>query len=360
MRRGYTRRSRLGEQANRREVKINLVDAAALRSCHASTTDFSGRLEGLDMARIPGGRRSTASHTEPNESDVSAQEEEELSLSKSQTKKEKSARSSSRTSLKRSRTEFQAPAVQDAGQKARCLLYNEEQEEAFVKALKDLSSINKLTVSGEGLHASNEFGETYLHFAAFTGRPDLVILLILMFEDNVLVKVKWLLDKGAHCDARDNKGRSPLARCASGDVDCVKILIQRGADVDLADNEGITPLHYAALSQSFANLKLLLEAGAQINSYDKVNGCAPLHDACYGGDLKCVKVRQTRRQQELRCAAGVGGGEGCGGHADESREVGQKQGASSQPAFTHPLYQLLTAPFLLPASWCFLPGHSRP
>uniref|UniRef100_A0A0C3UG35 Uncharacterized protein n=1 Tax=Guillardia theta (strain CCMP2712) TaxID=905079 RepID=A0A0C3UG35_GUITC len=69
---------------------------------------------------------------------------------------------------------------------------------------------------------------------------------------------------------------------------CVKILIQRGADVDLADNEGITPLHYAALSQSFANLKLLLEAGAQINSYDKVNGCSPLHDACYGGDLKCV------------------------------------------------------------------------
>ena len=57
------------------------------------------------MARIPGGRRSTASHAEANESDVSAQEEEEPSLSKSQTKKEKSTRSSSRTSLKRSRTE---------------------------------------------------------------------------------------------------------------------------------------------------------------------------------------------------------------------------------------------------------------
>uniref|UniRef100_A0A7S4KPP2 Uncharacterized protein n=2 Tax=Guillardia theta TaxID=55529 RepID=A0A7S4KPP2_GUITH len=228
-----------------------------------------------NMARIPGGRRSTASHTEVNESDVSAQEEEEPSLSKSQTKKEKSTRSSSRTSLKRSRTEFQGPAVQESGQKAQCLLYSEEQEETFVKTLKDLSSINKLTVAGEGLQASNEFGETYLHFAAFTGRPDLV---------------KWLLDKGAQCDARDNKGRTPLARCASGDVECVKILIQRGADVDLADNEGITPLHYAALSQSFANLKLLLEAGAQINSYDKVNGCSPLHDACYGGDLKCVKA----------------------------------------------------------------------
>lgn len=38
---------------------------------------------------------------------------------------------------------------------------------------------------GEGVNATNDIGETYLHFAAFHSRPDLV---------------KWLIDKGAECN----------------------------------------------------------------------------------------------------------------------------------------------------------------
>jgi hypothetical protein len=43
---------------------------------------------------------------------------------------------------------------------------------------------------------------------------------------------------------QDEKGRTALSRCASGDHQCVRLLLQAGADVDLADKDGISPLHY--------------------------------------------------------------------------------------------------------------------
>ena len=53
---------------------------------------------------------------------------------------------------------------------------------------------------GEGINTANDIGETYLHFAAFHSRPDLV---------------KWLIDKGAECDMQVHLPCSCAAACSA-------------------------------------------------------------------------------------------------------------------------------------------------
>lgn len=46
----------------------------------------------------------------------------------------------------------------------------------------------------------------------------------------------------------------------------------------------------ASLSSSFENVNLMLQYEALVNTFDKINGSSPLHDACYSGSIKCVKA----------------------------------------------------------------------
>ncbi len=142
--------------------------------------------------------------------------------------------------------------------------------------LEGASTIGKLTEDGDGVTLKDSEGRTHLHFAAQGGMERAVV---------------WLLKNGADVDAADKSGTTALARCASGDSVCLKHLIRAGADVDHKDLEGVSPLHRAALAGAVANLKLLLQSRADVNTFDLRNGCSPLHDACYGGDADSVKVR---------------------------------------------------------------------
>eukprot|EP00802_Teleaulax_amphioxeia_P018863 Tamp_19073.p1 GENE.Tamp_19073~~Tamp_19073.p1 ORF type:complete len:365 (+),score=95.67 Tamp_19073:40-1095(+) len=185
-----------------------------------------------------------------------------------------SASKSAKSTGKRGRNEG-VVHLDSENKKAKGKLLSEDEEEENVMKLKSLSSINGLEISGEGINMTNDKGETYLHFAAFKAQPQLV---------------KWLIEKGADCNMQDEKGKTALSRCASGDHQCVRFLLQAGADVDLADKDGISPLHYASLSSSYENVNLMLQHEAHVNTFDKINGSSPLHDACFSGSLKCVKA----------------------------------------------------------------------
>ncbi|MDB6026680.1 MAG: hypothetical protein JWM68_2903, partial [Verrucomicrobiales bacterium] len=51
--------------------------------------------------------------------------------------------------------------------------------------------------------------------------------------------VKQSLDRGAHVDARDDRGWTPLhAALKSGQVEVAKLLIQRGADLKARTKKG--------------------------------------------------------------------------------------------------------------------------
>ena len=75
-----------------------------------------------------------------------------------------------------------------------------------------------------------------------------------MFGNNIPVScghvavARLLLRKGAHLEARNDKGSRPLhAASLSGHENVVRLLLDKGADVSAEADVGGTPLHAAAL-----------------------------------------------------------------------------------------------------------------
>lgn len=84
-------------------------------------------------------------------------------------------------------------------------------------------------------------------------------------------------------------GDTALHMAAAGNrVDILRMLLDAGADVDAANRRGAQPLHYAAdgalghpnwnPSAQAAGITMLIDAGADPNALDK-SGVAPLHRA---------------------------------------------------------------------------------
>lgn len=137
--------------------------------------------------------------------------------------------------------------------------------EAIVKFLLD---------KGADIHVTDEeYLQTPLHKAAEQGQEAVM---------------KLLLDEGANIEAADDSGARPLHMAADGQEAVMKLLLDKGADVDAVDNTGWTPLHYAyynagywladnwpegrpqgmILSEEYANIKILIDKGANIDAID--------------------------------------------------------------------------------------------
>lgn len=64
-----------------------------------------------------------------------------------------------------------------------------------------------------------------------------------MFSIIIIQIVRYLVSKGADVDIADNRGATPLHRCASkGNMSVLKILLDCDIHVDAKDNYGNTPL----------------------------------------------------------------------------------------------------------------------
>jgi uncharacterized protein len=103
----------------------------------------------------------------------------------------------------------------------------------------------------------------------------------------------YLLQRGADPNARDSQGNTLLiARIlgyGDGDPASMKVLIARGADVNAQAKPGWTALGVAADSNSPKALKALLTAGANPNLRDKT-GTSPLLRAVDAQSLECVRA----------------------------------------------------------------------
>lgn len=125
------------------------------------------------------------------------------------------------------------------------------------------------------LNARDVLGKTPLHRAAQHGRAD---------------NIRALLKAGANANAYDSKGGSPLHDVSIGEnSDAVAALLEGGATVDLPrgrpteprdeydlSETGQTPLFESVSSGNLEMVRLLIAAGANVNSWDEI-GQTPLH-----------------------------------------------------------------------------------
>jgi len=107
-------------------------------------------------------------------------------------------------------------------------------------------------------------------------------------RNNDLQKLKSLTS-GKNPGAPDDRGRTPLMLAASvGSLDAMKILVEAGADVNAPDTFGTTPLMFGI--RDIAKVRLLLDAGARVNEKSKQNQTALLLAASNDGAIEIARL----------------------------------------------------------------------
>jgi ankyrin repeat protein len=134
--------------------------------------------------------------------------------------------------------------------------------------------VERLLKAGVSANTTGPLGETALHVCARTGKPE---------------AVKALIASGATVDTIENwRGQTPLMwAAAEGHSAAMRVLIEAGADVNARSSiitwerqrteeprdkwlppGGLTPLLFAARDGKLESAKLLLSAGADVNVVD--------------------------------------------------------------------------------------------
>ena len=159
----------------------------------------------------------------------------------------------------------------------------------------DVELVTRLIRAGANVNAKNDYGATPMSEAAVAGNP---------------VVIERLLKAGADPDSPNAEGQTALMILArTSNVQAAKLLLRHGADVNAREQwRGQTALMWAAAQKQPAMVKLLVEHGADVNARSKMDtwqrqvtaepraqhrpmgGLTPLLFAARAGCLECVKI----------------------------------------------------------------------
>jgi len=107
---------------------------------------------------------------------------------------------------------------------------------------------------------------------------------------NNLEVADLLIAKGAHVNAQDINGKTPLRLAVQrNNREVAELLIDKGAYVNTQDDDGITPLHFAAECNSCEVAELLIDKGAHVDVRDNI-GAAPLRVAAKCNSRKVAEL----------------------------------------------------------------------
>ena len=70
----------------------------------------------------------------------------------------------------------------------------------------------------------------------------------------------------------------------------VSLLISAGADVNYIDVNGSTALHKAAMDNSAGCIRLLLDAGANVDGTGDIDSDTPLYNAALWGNIEAMRI----------------------------------------------------------------------
>lgn len=130
---------------------------------------------------------------------------------------------------------------------------------------------------GANVEAEGANGMRPLHVAAQFGDCKSAVLLI---------------DHKAQIEARDSKGCTPLARAAfCGTIDVLELLIRRGADLKAETKTSMPwqPMHCACQEGKNAAIRVLVDAGADIEAEGQLASETPLLVAAANGRARTVR-----------------------------------------------------------------------
>ena len=111
-------------------------------------------------------------------------------------------------------------------------------------------------------------------------------------EDGDVEKCRRFIEKGADVDAKnvDLSGGSPAhAAARNGNCEVIRVLAEAGANLNLEDEFGLTAAMYAALSGHTDTVRVLAEVGANLNHANKNDLTATMWAAMFGHS-ETVKV----------------------------------------------------------------------
>lgn len=115
--------------------------------------------------------------------------------------------------------------------------------------------------------------------------------LIIAVNNGHIEICKTLLILGSNPDLQDRSGNTALHRASQGEKIAIMnmLLHEFDADHEIGDNAGRTALHLASKSGHREAVKILIAAGAVINSTTP-DGYTPLHWCCWDGHLNVAKL----------------------------------------------------------------------
>jgi len=168
--------------------------------------------------------------------------------------------------------------------------------------------IRHLVERGGDTHGVSRSGNTLLHIAAYQGHTGALDALIGLGLDvnaapnqyghtplmaalwfNHFDAVQLLIDRGANIQHRDSHGESLLHNAAAqGNFDLAQLFIEHGLDVNVTDNNGATPLAMAAAGQP-EMVRWLIERGANVQQMGD-SAATPLAMAVGLGDTASVRL----------------------------------------------------------------------
>ena len=173
-----------------------------------------------------------------------------------------------------------------------------------------VQTVQAIIDHGVDVNAVNNRGQTALWFACIDGQDSFVrILLDTGADPNIADQheesclhaaingqcgtetIQKILDQGAHVNAANKEGTTPLLlACSIAQVETVKLLLKANADPNIAYADGDACLHAAIASDcSKETIQEIIDHGAEVNSVNK-RGRTALLLGCFYRQTDSVKV----------------------------------------------------------------------